>query len=1282
MELKIYNKSGVLILTASPNTSSSLTEEVGGECSVSATFTHTAFVLLDVDSYIELEGVRYKVKKQYRPKQKNTQTYEYSVKFYAPIHDAEDVLMLFTEGDITSEFNFDGGPREHLQLWVDNMNRLAGTNVWSIGTVISAENKTIEYKNLKCWDAAFGSNGIAATFETEMWADGFVINLCKASRGEQIQLGYLSGLTNLAQEDNGEIKFFTRLFPLGSTRNINASKYGYSRLQLPSRAKYVEKNVDLYGVKEEYEEAAFSGIYPKYEGTVSSVRTENKTNEEGRDYTVYYFKDSGMNFNPDDYAIPEYTYKLEFQTGELAGRGTEGSFEAAWHNDTKEWEIVNVYPDDTTQIPGGAIIPKSGDKYIPWNFTLPQEYITAAEQAYKQAVDNYLDSYSFDPNKYTGTTDRNFVERNNTPLKIGWNVRLLSEQYFTGGYKDTRITKVVRKLNDLCQATITCTDQVGTTWKTSVNNQLNNLQYILTKQEQQAIIDIIKTTDSKTASDYNVLSALKAIGMFHRKDKTDENPYLQKFLKGIELGKFVSGLLGTGGAIQIDKDGNSFAEFDYLTIRKVATFFSIVIQEMKHVGGAFIVSPSGMTCSKVEETSTAYRCYFDQKDGEKTIHNQFTVGTQARRQTFNLENQAYYWRLVTGIGDDYIDLSKTDCDTGSTIPQAGDEIVGLGHRTDKTRQSAIIISAYGTDSPSIKYYQGIDTYSLVDKAIKMDYYDPVTGRFKSVTYGDTYVGSHDESTYFSYNQDEGARFKGKVLIEAGSTGAENLSDLGGYISENVKVGAENLLLNTGFTGNYETEPLTESKNVSSSTQLYSKNLENWDGSATVIETEESASGYAVTLGLLSQTVSLIVNESYVISYKAKNGTVNIQCGNFTVSQTASSSMERYSHNFTFTSNGVFSISGTATVCEIKLERGTIATDWCPSRNDRNPVADEFKKYWYLMDALEGTTSIDGGLILTSIIRLGQWKDGVLKKVNACVSGIYNNDDDVAFSAGGDLDKAIYTVMLYKNNPTYVPTSEELKNIANCVITHGGRAILNDVILRGYIYALGGVFNGTIYAKGGEFNGYIKTSFKYLYDSDAKSGTYTVKTDSDTTLQVKGYKLKDDLNIYTDYSYDIIVLPNDKKYIGANVIINNINYPPYSRNSISYMTDVYSGSYPFGLNGGYSEVTETTIGDYKKTLRGGTMQFIGTAITGTDGETYTQWVCLTQQVVKEETKESITLTKDESSLFISPSEIKFTDTDSKKTGYTGEVLVQESELASERIYLTFKNGIMVGTRKGG
>lgn len=790
MELKIYNKTGNLILTASPNSSSSLTEEIGGECCVSVSFTHTSFVLLDVDNYIEVLGVRYKIKRQYRPKQKNTQTYEYSVKFYAPIHDAEDVLMLFSEGDTTSEFNYDGGPREHLQLWVDNMNRLAGKDVWSIGTVISAENKNIEYKNLNCWDAAYSSNGIAATFETEMWADGFVINLCKASHGERQELGYMQGLTNLSQEDNGEVKFFTRLFPLGSTRNIDASKYGYSRLQLPSRAKYVDKNVDLYGVKEETEEAAFKAIYPKYIGSISSVRTEEKENEEGRKYTVYYFKDNSMSFNPDDYQIPEHTYMLEFQTGELAGRGTDGSFQAAWHENTKEWEIINVYPDDTTQIPGGVIIPKPGDQYIPWNFSLPQEYTTAAEQAYELAVNNFLSNYSFDPAKYTGTTDRNYVERNNTPLRIGQNVRLLSDNYFTDGYKDTRIIKVQRKLNDLYQATITCSDEVGTGWKSSVDNRLNNLQYVLSKQEQQAIIDIIKTTDSKSPSDYNVFSALKAIGMFLRKDKPDSTNFLIKFLGGlisdnIESQGFTGGPFGTGYILKRDaKTGRSYMEIDELYVRLKAYFDTLEIKKLSHVGGRIVLSPASMECNRVEVISgeyenlfdkagsqlldaindplnasltggdMVYRCYFNNTDGEKEITNDFALGDLAQCREFNIKenishhvSNQYYWRRVVGIGADYIDLSMSDCDPLSMEPKAGDTIVTIGNKIDENRQHVVFLSSYDEDAPCFKLYSGINSYSMFNK----------------------------EVTVISPNAEKNV-FMGRVTIQPGSTGFGNLTD--------------------------------------------------------------------------------------------------------------------------------------------------------------------------------------------------------------------------------------------------------------------------------------------------------------------------------------------------------------------------------------------------------------------------------------------------------------------------------------------------------------------------
>lgn len=935
MELKIYDKTNILRLTASPNSSSSVTEEIGGECSVSASFTHTEYVPLDVDDYIDVEGVRYKVKSRYRPKQKNTQTYEYSVKFYAPIHDAEDTLMLFQEGGTTSEFSYDGGPREHLQLWIDNMNRRAGGNLWSIGTVITAENKVIDYRNVKCWDAAFGSNGIAATFGTEMWADGYVINLCKAERGEVVELGYLQGLTNLAQEDNGEVKFFTRLFPLGSTRNIDATKYGYSRLQLPSREIYVDKNVDLYGVKEETEEAAFTEIYPQYVGTVSSVRTEEKTSEEGRKYTVYYFKDSGMTWNPKDYEIPDLDYMLQFQTGELAGRGTDGSFQAAWHEDTREWEIINVYPDETTQIPGDVIIPNPGDKYIPWNFAMPQEYITAAEQAYKQAVDDFLNTYSFDPNKYTGTTDRNYIEKNNTPLRIGWNVRLLSEQYFgsTGGYKDTRITKVQRKLNDLCQATITCSDEVGSGWKSSVDNSLNSLRYEVARQAEQYVYDVIRSFDEKTPSDKNIFSALKSLKTHLRKDVPDRTEFLMKLLGGIispflTSPDFVTGMMGAGMSFSSEEGGESVGWIDKLYVRKKAIFQLLSIMETELAGASFMFNASGAraTITKVEridavpffysdgsakyysdgsrayvqpsEHGAVYRCYFLVDDGEKAIENRFRVGNLVRSQSFNIKSGVYenvsnhyWWRLVTAVGDNWIEVSVNHCDEGSDIPKEGDVVVQLGDIADPDYQAAIMLSAYGDGAPYMTFYQGINSYSLSGKDIVSIGYDRLTKEGYFNVYGRAYIGNREQTNYLSLSDGKLVGRFSELMLSSGKSVVEvakeeinlELEDTGINVKDRtVTVHADNFFVtNTSgepiavFTTDKNGRPIVKAEYIDVD-NLKVKHLDGAEGSLERgsiggfelangrIGSEATASGGGGSLSIYSDMIRVGGTSSYVL----------------------------------------------------------------------------------------------------------------------------------------------------------------------------------------------------------------------------------------------------------------------------------------------------------------------------------------------------------------------------------------------------------------------------------
>ena len=150
--------------------------------------------------------------------------------------------------------------------------------------------------------------------------------------------------------------------------------------------------------------------------------------------------------------------------------------------------------------------------------------------------------------------------------------------------------------------------------------------------------------------------------------------------------------------------------------------------------------------------SKFYRCYFKQKDDEKEIVNEFAVGDQAQCREFNVKtgishnvSNQYYWRKVIAVGEDYIDLSVTDCDPISMEPKAGDTIVTIGNDRDINRQNVIVLSSYDNDAPSIKQYAGINSYSMQNKEVT------VLSPF-------------------------GNMFTGKMVIQNGSTGYENFED--------------------------------------------------------------------------------------------------------------------------------------------------------------------------------------------------------------------------------------------------------------------------------------------------------------------------------------------------------------------------------------------------------------------------------------------------------------------------------------------------------------------------
>lgn len=1141
MELGIYNRQGILKKKVSPDSSSRWTEEVGAEFVVTVNFTTWEFFVLSVGDYVEISGKRFSIKKEYRPKKTDTQKYTYNISFYGREHDMQDLLFCRLnqgEDDLESVFAYDGTPMEMLEKLVANMNRNTDGVTWRAGQAVTGDRKTINFNGLFCWDAA---GEIAGAWETEWWLDGEYLNIGKCEHGERVTLGYMKGLkTGLTQNENSNsVKWFTRLIPVGSAKNIDPSKYGYTHLQLPSRDKYIDLNTQL-GLKEHREEAAFQDIFPHRLGTVSSVRSEEQTNKDGKKYTVYYVKDKDLPFNPDEYMIGEEVIHITFESGDLSGR----EFECNWHNGTQEFEIINTYPDENTQIPGGNIIPQAGDTYILTNIRMPDEYYPIAEEQYKQAVDSFLTEYSKDISIYSGNTDYIHVDKNSVPLSLGQRVRLEDAQYFEAGYLDTRITRIERKLGNLSEASIDCSSAVSTSWKSSVDSTLNNLEYTLAQEMAQTFIRLLKMGDTESPSDYTAFSSLRSRNEFISKRNPDAANELITFLKGLLIGK-------NGSGITVLEDGTSQAVVDRLYVKIKAVFDELEVKKKTHVGGEQIISPAGMKCVRVEELDESYRCFFLSEVDGVTINNEFTVGTLALAQEFNIKegtshnvSNRYYWREVTGVGSDYIDLSKTNADKDSDVPAAGDDIIGLGHLTDITRQAAIILSSVNETSPSITFYQGINTFSLAGKEVIGLGFDKSTGHAYINVYGDAYIGAKDKSTYIRYSQKGGVDIKGMFHIEQGSTGWKNMEGLPDEIQaaadlaqkaqdaiNNAAVGSVNLLRNSGFTGDYETEELSATTELSADTELFSKQLKYWTGVATVSADSVAGSGYSAAIGSLSQSVSLIKNENYVISFKAKGVSVAVSCGDFSTTQPLASDYQRYTFKFAFNGAGIFMLSGTATICDLQLERGTIATDWKPSILDNDKATAGFQSINYIASAIkDGSVDILGGLILANMIQLGNYKDGKLQKVTAGVSGIYNDDDDVAFWAGGTLQQAILTVMRFRNDPNYQPTDEEWANMANFVATHGG-----DTFLRGYIYALGGKFRGVVEALGGFFRGKVETSVdgkRIVIDPD-KNTLEMYTTEGHATLILRFDTSSD------GWEYGDLIL---RKYVGDQLIQETTVYP--------------------------------------------------------------------------------------------------------------------------------------------
>ncbi|MCC8146864.1 MAG: hypothetical protein LIO93_10630 [Bacteroidales bacterium] len=734
MKLKIFKQNTTQErVTISPSDNSTLTQAAMGEHVLALSFILSEKIDFEINDYVNFEGNTYTLIEKPDPAMKSNQEWVYDLKFHGIEAELKRALVLNGEDPV---FPLTGKVAEHLALIATNINRIKKTSDWKASYVpgtedtdppASNENIVISYNGTSCYDAL---TQLATQLETEWWVDGKTIVLGPCKFGTPITMGYKKGLVNLNRNDHENLKFFTRLYPIGGTRNIDPKPvqeggYGFKRLQLPEvngkRPTFIDLETSKqFGIIEHFEEAAFSGIYPHKTGTIQDT-DDKPSEEEGREETDYYFTDNSLGFDPDEYKIDGLEMRIVFQDSqELNGY----DFEVVYDN--QQFRIINSYPEGFGQLPGGNMIPHIGDKYILYNIKMPAELCKEAEKEFEKTVNEYIQKHSIDKSVYQGETDYIEISKlieGGLQFRIGQRVNL---EVSPGDVRSSRITAISKNVNIPAKMALTFSDVIA---KGKIESLQQEVEETMNFARSYTLPDVVKSWEKTPPSDYNLFSSLKSVREFLSKKNKDTAEEEITFRKGVKLGKFDYGPLGTGGAILIDEDGNSHAEFDFLDVRRKATFTELEIKELKHIGGELILSPASMVCDRVEEIEievkgekqAVYRCYFSTTgpDGEK-IMNQFEMNDQAICQSFNVENKGaegrYYWRLVMGTGENYIDLLKKDC-KGTDIPLPGDRIVQLGNRTNPARQNAQILSAYGQDAPSFKQYTGINSYSLEDKCL-------------------------------------------------------------------------------------------------------------------------------------------------------------------------------------------------------------------------------------------------------------------------------------------------------------------------------------------------------------------------------------------------------------------------------------------------------------------------------------------------------------------------------------------------------------------------------------
>lgn len=502
----IYNNLGYRVLDVEVDDNSYRNRVIMGDHSLTLYYSLPEHVEIPVGAYCEFQGEKFTLERPENFKMKHKRLFEYTVIFEAP--EAKAKIWKFRNPvDGRLKFSLTAKPIEHLQMFVDNMNRR--DTGWTVGDCVDGVETLIAYDHDFCIAALQKQ---ASQFNTEYEFVGKRVSLKKVEYNKSAPLPLSYGRGNgfksgVGRSNTGDTPPIEILFVQGGTDNIDPSKYGSSELKLPAgqtlaydgehfenEAGFVKANARNYVVDESglsirrYDKQLSSlaedsldcsEIYPKRVGTVSSVAVVDAGNN------FYDIIDTGIpsTLNYEECLIEGETMTIIFQSGMLAGREFEVKYyhEAVKNKAARRFEIVPAELDGQT-MPNATFAPKAGDKYAVFKCMLPDSYIrddetkTGASWDMFRAAVKYL--FDNEEQKFTFTGELDGIWSKKDWLNIGGRIKLggyilFSDEQFQKDGVLVRITGVKDYINKPYSPVI---ELSNTTVSGGVSSTLNELK--------------------------------------------------------------------------------------------------------------------------------------------------------------------------------------------------------------------------------------------------------------------------------------------------------------------------------------------------------------------------------------------------------------------------------------------------------------------------------------------------------------------------------------------------------------------------------------------------------------------------------------------------------------------------------------------------------------------------------------------------------------------------------------------------------------------------------------